>query len=52
MIKRTNALAAVIELHKPYWTPDHRQFCSNHCERSIDDSYPCSTIKAIEKELT
>jgi len=46
----TNALRAVVELHKP-----DGGIC-NHCEEgfimgSIPVVYPCPTIQAIEKEL-
>ena len=53
------ALRAVVELHKPI-DEDGKLFCSqelcyNHIEflerDKCDCSYPCPTIKAIQKEL-
>lgn len=53
------ALRAVVELHKPI-EEDGKLWCSqescyNHIEflerNDCDCSYPCPTIKAIEKEL-
>ena len=40
------ALRAVVELHKPVED-------SPYCEACVasDETYPCSTIQAIEKEL-
>ena len=42
------AIRAVVELHKPTSYND----CS-HCHglQDMGESYPCSTIQAIEKEL-
>ena len=40
------ALRAVVELHKP----DDAGFCSD-CFGTPYVTYPCSTIRAIEKEL-
>ena len=57
----TNALRAVVELHKPTeaWGDTHCGFCFNLAwEPSglemMDKhfAYPCPTIQAIEKELT
>ena len=46
--KGTNALRAVVELHKPIWIDaDIPNWCTESC-----GSYPCNTIQAIEKELT
>ena len=56
---KTNALYAVMELHKPK-EEDGKLWCShevcyNHIEflerNDCDCSYPCPTIQAIEKEL-
>ena len=57
--KGTNALRAVVELHKPkeedgkLWC--EHEVCYNHIEflerDDCDCSYPCPTIQAIEKEL-
>ena len=44
--KSTSALRAVVELHKP----DDAGFCSE-CFGTPYVTYPCSTIRAIEKEL-
>jgi len=41
------ALSAVVELHKPCC--DLEELC-NECNPNVP--YPCSTIQAIEKELT
>ena len=49
----TNALRAVVELHKP--ANDGNKDICRECARLIDpwneNSYPCKTIQAIEKEL-
>ena len=47
-----DALRAVVELHKPI-TSGNETLCAG-CPGGygIDDSYPCPTIQAIEKELT
>ena len=42
--KNTNALRAVVELHKPNNTNEYCVGCGAHY-------YPCETIQAIEKEL-
>ena len=44
-VKSMNSLCAVVELHKPeeYGGPARCRVDGSH--------YPCSTIKAIEKEL-
>jgi hypothetical protein len=49
---RSNALRAVVELHKP----DFMGCCDNNCCgsdacSSCLNEYPCPTIQAIEKEL-
>ena len=49
-----NALRAVVELHKPYETPDYDVITCDHCGQlnsAEDVPYPCPTIQAIEKEL-
>ena len=40
---QSNALRAVVELHKP---KDKKKFC-----KTCGKFYPCSTIQVIEKEL-
>ena len=40
---QSNALRAVVELHKP---KDGKKFC-----KTCGKFFPCSTIQAIEKEL-
>jgi hypothetical protein len=51
---KTNALCAVVELHKP----DKEGLCAMNCVEVDDDgyawtqvAYPCPTIQAITKEL-
>ena len=48
--RNSEALRAVVELHKPY---KRRKTLCRHCvDREGDPrSYPCPTIRAIEKEL-
>jgi len=54
----SNALRAVVELHKPFmFNSNNPQLCCKSCD-VIDDygdiapaPYPCPTIQAIEKEL-
>ena len=43
-------LADVVELHKPYKTPENIELCSL-CLSYPDESYPCETIQTIRKEL-
>jgi len=62
MMVRSNALRAVVELHKPIMKTYPSVFSSGHdsheqqlvtrnyCEQ-CGYRYPCSTIQAIEKEL-
>jgi hypothetical protein len=48
------ALNAVVELHKPYPSKPHKPDGVLYCQECTDYStanWPCSTIKAIEKEL-
>ena len=54
LIENTNALRAVVELHKP----DKEGLCAMNCVEVDDDgyawtqvAYPCLTIQTIEKEL-
>jgi hypothetical protein len=57
--KTTQALRAVVELHKPiltkYMEPDvdryECQVCREEPYYSRNAPYPCTTIQAIEKEL-
>jgi hypothetical protein len=44
------ALRAVVELHKPNADGDECANCGWECGKELI-SYPCPTIKAIEKEL-
>ena len=53
----SNALRAVVELHKPFgWNSNNLHLCCIACA-DFDDgdvvpaAYPCPTIQAIEKEL-
>ena len=54
----SNALRAVVELHRPFmFNSNNPQLCCKSCD-VIDDygdiapaPYPCPTIQAIEKEL-
>ena len=50
---KTNALYAVMELHKPWNNGDKDicQECANLIDPWSENCYPCPTIKAIEKEL-
>ena len=45
----SNALRAVVELHKP--TNGHNKNVCLACSPEIPMAYPCPTIQAIEKEL-
>lgn len=46
------ALSAVVELHKPMlWKNLGNDTDGYKCEICEGNSYPCTTIKAIEKEL-
>ena len=46
------ALRAVVELHKPMlWKNLGNDTDGYKCEICEGNSYPCTTIKAIEKEL-
>ena len=52
--KLTEALCAVVELHKPkeFQFNDEPIMVCGHCQLGIvGDEYPCETIQAIEKEL-
>ena len=44
--RNSDALRAVVELHKPY--SDEGTLMCSYCDWN---SYPCGTIEAIEKEL-
>ncbi len=44
------ALRAVVELHKPYEYFENDGSLDRNCDL-CDDTYPCPTIQAIEKEL-
>ena len=50
----TNALRAVVELHKPLTPRKHMCDC-NYCPpfdcEKCETFYPCKTIQVIEKEL-
>ena len=46
----TNALRAVVELHEPVSIP-WDEYLEDICV-PCDTDYPCSTIQAIEKELS
>ena len=62
-IDLSNALCAVVELHKPtYWqNPTVPEWNGANCTHCLEDrgdylppieaNYPCPTIQAIEKEL-
>jgi hypothetical protein len=45
-----NALRAVVELHKPNPEGDECSYCGWECGGELV-SFPCDTIKTIEKEL-
>jgi hypothetical protein len=51
------ALRAVVELHKPRFSPyNGKTYCNLNCyedegEGERYEEYPCHTIQAIEKEL-
>jgi hypothetical protein len=50
----TNALRAVVELHKPVQSYMFEEKTCSHCSSEEDRSeilYPCPTIQAIQKEL-
>lgn len=53
---RSNALRAVVELHKPLsgWV-DGVEVENHHCEcdtyDEYDEGYPCETLRAIEEQL-
>lgn len=47
MMLRSNALRAIVELHKPFLYPEDDYI---YCEED-NQPYPCGTIQAIEKEL-
>lgn len=53
--KESNALRAVVELHKPFngFINKDKLFCEVCTEGNPPDSYPypCPTIQAIQKEL-
>jgi hypothetical protein len=44
--RRTQALRAVVEIHKPVLHSKHNYICEG-----CNLVYPCDTIEAIEKEL-
>jgi len=48
LVKRNQALRAVVEYHKPYESKNYGLLCRGCNE---DPNYPCGTIRAIEKEL-
>ena len=50
LIENTNALRAVVELHKPLTSNDFT-YCPECQYGSQAGGYPCKTIRAIEKEL-
>jgi hypothetical protein len=58
LVIRTNAIRAVVELHKPEIRYSDVVLCSvcytegEPYEIAADVCYPCPTIQAIEKELT
>jgi hypothetical protein len=50
----SNALRAVVKLHKPVQSYMFDEEACSHCsseEDRLEILYPCPTIKAIEKEL-
>jgi len=47
LVKRGQALRAVVELHKPDYKGTHWDCLM----KDGDEGYPCPTIQAIEKEL-
>ena len=52
----TNALRAIVELHKPYYNEGLTVGHCKGCQTTLDNitrhvSYPCPTIQAIEGEL-
>ena len=52
--KESNALRAVVELHKPmeFQFNDNPVMVCGHCQIGVvGDKYPCETIQVIEKEL-
>ena len=57
LLANTQALRAVVELHKPIQYPiptglsDECGICREKPYYSANEPYPCSTIQAIEKEL-
>jgi hypothetical protein len=50
LLANTNALRAVVELHKPNADGDECANCGWECGKELI-SFPCPTIQAIEKEL-
>jgi hypothetical protein len=48
---RSNALRAVVELHKPEPLDERGDVCLTCCPDLLT-LYPCPTIQAIEKELS
>lgn len=61
--RRTQALRAIVELHKPFkdsWKEEMQcSYCVDLCHsetglgcEDIDAVYPCLTIELIEKELS
>ena len=55
LVIRTNALRAVVELHKPVFAIANGVEGPKYCQQCADGrgyaKYPCPTIQAIEKEL-
>lgn len=52
-IALSNALRAVVELHKPFTREDKVVVCSQSCNHHLGyaQPYPCPTIEVIDKEL-
>ena len=46
------ALRAVVELHKPHIITDNDGYKWFYCTICTDGFAPCTTIQAIEKEIT
>jgi CDP-diacylglycerol pyrophosphatase len=56
--KESNALRAVVDMHKPFNVGTDKEQCSRCMDINTSNGvvyemspYPCETIKAIEKEL-
>ena len=50
--KQYQALRAVVELHKPHIFTDNDGYKWFYCTICTDGFAPCTTIQAIEKEIT